>query len=206
MTHPLVDYYLRDLDLALAGKDPGERADTLAAIREHLEQAVTDSSSGTDVERVLAELGTVESIAADVTPAAPHANAFEAPAALATSSGPATMLVVLGAIAVIISPLIFVSIPLALVTLIWSIVLLRKQAKGAAPRVGAGRLWTALALATVALFFAALVVFGLLAFDALKGTESGTVTVVGAGSTVTVQAQAVALRQVSQPPSRLCTE
>ncbi len=179
MTHPLVDYYLRDLDLALAGKDPGERADTLAAIREHLEQAVTDSSSGTDVERVLAELGTVESIAADVTPAAPHANAFEAPAALATSSGPATMLVVLGAIAVLMAPLIFVSIPLALVTLIWSIVLLRKQAAGTAPRSGVGRLWTALGLAVVAMLLAVLVLAGMVAFKTVSNTNSGTVEVVG---------------------------
>ena len=69
MTHPLVDNYLQDLNRALLGADPRERADTVAAIREHLDQALTDSSSSADVNQVLQDLGSVEMIAAEVTPA-----------------------------------------------------------------------------------------------------------------------------------------
>ncbi|MFW5469260.1 hypothetical protein ACOCJ4_04355 [Knoellia sp. CPCC 206435] len=35
--HPLVDAYLRDLELLLDGVDPGERAEVLAGVHEHLE-------------------------------------------------------------------------------------------------------------------------------------------------------------------------
>ena len=36
-THPLVDAYLRDLELLLHGVEPGERAEVLAGVREHLD-------------------------------------------------------------------------------------------------------------------------------------------------------------------------
>ena len=40
-THPLVDAYLRDLELLLHGVEPGERAEVLAGVREHLDGSLT---------------------------------------------------------------------------------------------------------------------------------------------------------------------
>jgi hypothetical protein len=67
---PVVEAYLADLDRALAAADPRERAETVAAVREHAAESL--ARHGTDdasARRVLDELGPVESIAAEATPA-----------------------------------------------------------------------------------------------------------------------------------------
>ena len=70
-THPLVVAYLADLERVLAGSDPQERADTLAAIREHIADALDGAPQDTATTMaVLADLGPVERIAATATPAA----------------------------------------------------------------------------------------------------------------------------------------
>ncbi len=78
---PLVAAYLADLDRALIGADPQERADTLAAVSEHIDESLAgvDEPTGEQVRRVLDELGPVDRIAAAATPAPP-----------ATPTGPQT--------------------------------------------------------------------------------------------------------------------
>lgn len=62
-THPLAAAYLRDLELLLHGVDPGERAEVLAGVREHLEGAVGSGASDDKVRAALAELGPPQDIA-----------------------------------------------------------------------------------------------------------------------------------------------
>lgn len=105
---PLVEAYLADLDRALAGTDPRERAETVAAVREHAVESL--ARHGRDDEaarRVIGELGPVEHIAAEATPAP----AAEAAKVEVTD-------VVLAALALLVWPL-------APVLLVWAIVRLR---------------------------------------------------------------------------------
>lgn len=109
---PLVEAYLADLDRALAAADPRERAETVAAVREHAAESL--ARHGTDDEsarRVLDELGSVETIAAEVTPA-------PAPEPVAPAAKVEATDVVLAALAVVFWPL-------APVALVWAIVRLR---------------------------------------------------------------------------------
>jgi uncharacterized membrane protein YdbT with pleckstrin-like domain len=76
LSHPLVAAYLSDLERALSSADQQERIDTIAAVREHLTDALggddadADADPTTDdVRAVLDELGSVEQIAASATPA-----------------------------------------------------------------------------------------------------------------------------------------
>ncbi|MEU4362240.1 hypothetical protein [Promicromonospora sp. NPDC023987] len=107
---PVIEAYLADLDRALAVADPRERAETVAAVREHAAESL--ARHGRDDEsarRVLAELGPVETIAAEVTPA-------PVPAAPAGK---------IEARDVVLAVLTVFLWPLAPVTLVWSIVRLR---------------------------------------------------------------------------------
>ena len=98
LSHPLVVAYLDDLDRALQSADQQERIDTIAAVREHLTDALGGNAEATNeqVRAALDELGSVEQIAAEATPAAmTHTSAppverireggWVAPALLATS-------------------------------------------------------------------------------------------------------------------------
>ncbi|GGB83413.1 hypothetical protein N798_05210 [Knoellia flava TL1] len=62
-THPLVAAWLRDLELMLHGVEPGERAEVLAGVHEHLDATLPPGSTDADVRRVLADLGSPESVA-----------------------------------------------------------------------------------------------------------------------------------------------
>ena len=62
-THPLVDAYLRDLELLLHGIEPGERAEVLAGVHEHLGSRLGTDSDDTSVRAALAELGPPQAIA-----------------------------------------------------------------------------------------------------------------------------------------------
>lgn len=63
VTHPLVSAYLRDLELLLHGVEPGERAEVLAGVHEHLDASLSADASDDDVRRSLAELGSPQSVA-----------------------------------------------------------------------------------------------------------------------------------------------
>lgn len=82
MTHPLIDAYLTDLERALADADPRERAETLTTVREHITESLGDAPDGARVAQTLADLGPVDLIAAEATPATTTATP--------TSTAPAT--------------------------------------------------------------------------------------------------------------------
>lgn len=64
-----VEAYLADLERSLAGTEPRERAETLAAVRDHAAEALALRGDGdAAVADVLDELGPVEAIAAEATP------------------------------------------------------------------------------------------------------------------------------------------
>lgn len=109
---PLVEAYLADLDRALASADPRERAETIAAVREHATESLAQHGSDDEsARRVLDELGSVETIAAEVTPA--RAPVATAPRVEATD-------VVLPLLAVLVWPL-------APVSFVWAIIRLRSR-------------------------------------------------------------------------------
>lgn len=66
----LIAVYLADLERALADADPRERAETLAAVRDHIADALAGHPSPTpeQVQQVLADLGSVEQIASAASP------------------------------------------------------------------------------------------------------------------------------------------
>lgn len=63
LSHPLVSAYLRDLEMLLRGVDPGERAEVLAGVHEHLDASLAPGASDDEVRRSLAELGSPQSVA-----------------------------------------------------------------------------------------------------------------------------------------------
>lgn len=61
----LLEAYFADLDRALIGAEPRERAETVQAMREHASEVLNrDGVSEKTAERVIAEFGPVEQIAA----------------------------------------------------------------------------------------------------------------------------------------------
>ena len=72
ISHPLVVAYVDDLDRALESADQQERLDIIAAVREHLTDALGGDAEATNeqVRAALDELGPIEHIAAEATPAA----------------------------------------------------------------------------------------------------------------------------------------
>ncbi|MGE9364343.1 HAAS signaling domain-containing protein [Isoptericola nanjingensis] len=116
---PLVEAYLADLEHALAASEPRERAETLAAVREHAAESLAlHGSDDAGARRVLDELGPVDAIAAASTPAAPAAAAPAAPAATPAAD---VWLVVLAvaSLALFVVPLV------AAAAVIWAVVRLR---------------------------------------------------------------------------------
>ncbi|WP_187977297.1 hypothetical protein [Mycetocola sp. JXN-3] len=144
---PLVAAYLRELDLALAGADPRERAETLAAIERHVSDALAEDNSPEATRRVLAELGPPSAIAGAASPSSgpqQPASVVPKPDRLATGA----LVLACGSIALMLaSPL--VALPLALITIIMSIVHVR------APGANRRYTWLALGLALVPLILVA---------------------------------------------------
>ncbi len=90
-TSPLVSAYLADLDRALAGADPGDRAEIVDAVREHIDAAVAElgaAPSQAEIAGVLRRLGSADAVAAawaaSERPTSPTA---AAPATTAAPSG-----------------------------------------------------------------------------------------------------------------------
>jgi len=168
LTHPLVAAYLSDLERALASADQQERIDTIAAVREHLTDALggddADAEPTTDeVRAVLDELGSVEQIAASATPAS-------TPPTLATSTLPGEPKQEGGgaAPALLAASIVSLVIPLlggvsAIGCLIAAVVLLRRGA----PR--RGFLQATVAISIVAFFVNVVLVAGSLALFSFSG-------------------------------------
>lgn len=140
--HPLVEAYLGDLERALTGADPRERAETLASVREHLAAAVPAGATAADVRRAIAELGSVDVIAAEVTP--------EAPLPPRRATDPLSTVAIAAAIAgaVLLVPLPFVGVPLAAIALVAAVAHLRGK------RQGRRMTWAALVIAIATLLAA----------------------------------------------------
>lgn len=63
LAHPLVNAYLRDLEMLLHGVEPVERAEVLGGVREHLDASLVPGASDAEVRAVLAEVGLPHAVA-----------------------------------------------------------------------------------------------------------------------------------------------
>lgn len=110
----LVDAYVRELELALTGCDPRERAETIDAVQSHLDQALSADASAEETHRVLLELGSPADIAGAMTPA------LQVQTEGQRTSDPFAMTALVTSILslVILLPFFYVAIPLALGTLV----------------------------------------------------------------------------------------
>jgi thiol:disulfide interchange protein len=172
LSHPLVAAYLSDLEQALQFADQQERIDTIAAVREHLTDALgeDDADAGPTTEQVRAvldELGSVEQIAASATPASapptPPASTLQGDRKPEGSWAAPALLAV--AIVSLVLPLY--GAVLAIGCLVTAVVLLRSGA----PR--RNFLQATMAVSIVSLVVTLLlVVFSLAFFNASGGTAS----------------------------------
>lgn len=152
LQHPVAQAYLDDLDRALTGADARERADTLASVQEHLTEALPENPTTEDVRRVLAELGPVDMIASTATDAAPATNSSRSAARLAVVALAAAV-----AGALLLLPVPFIAVPLAVIALVAAIVHLRSGTSGRQLA------WAALTVAALTLLAAAALALSLLA-------------------------------------------
>jgi uncharacterized membrane protein len=112
-THPLVAAYLEELERLLAGIDPGDRAEVLSGVREHLDGSLPGHGRAGDdeVRTALAELGPPQAVAdeayagrpAHAPTAPPRVGALSRPwvpvvVAILTGIGLLVVLVVTGSI------------------------------------------------------------------------------------------------------------
>lgn len=119
---PLVEAYLADLDRALASSDPRERAETLAAVREHAAESLAlHGADDAGARRVLDELGPVDAIAAASTPAPPPA-AAPAPAPRTPAADVWLVVAAFASLAVFVVPVV------AAAVVVWAVVRLRSGA------------------------------------------------------------------------------
>ena len=166
----MVREYLVDLEVALAGADPIERAETLASIREHLELAVPPSATVDQVRSALADLGAPGQIALAATQA-PVVTMSATPQVQITAPRDTSKpdiwsyLVLYGAVASVLFAIVpFLMLPIALACLVGAIWDLRR-------RTGA-RLtaWVALVLANIGFFGNSVVVtMGMEIFQSYSG-------------------------------------
>lgn len=129
--HELLERYLTDLERRLAAADPGERADILASVREHVESdlaALGRPATSADVAAALESLGSVDTVAAAWTPedggAAPGAVGDAAPARPGGLAVAAGVLAALGVLLIWLPP---VGGLLGLAALVVGIVALRRR-------------------------------------------------------------------------------
>lgn len=148
---PLVAAYLADLDRALIGAHPQERADTLAAVREHLDAALDEDHDKEAALAVLADLGPVERIAASATPAA------ERPVPKVDTDWTARALLTCALVALaIVWAVPWVAAPVAIGTLIMASVQVRRGSRRS------GTIYASIVLSVVTLLVAAVMALVLL--------------------------------------------
>lgn len=103
--HELLERYLADLERRLAGAEPGERADILASVREHVESDLASlgrPATASDVAAALGRLGSVDAVAAAWSP--------ETPAPVTSTRPPTSGLVVAAAVLAGLS-LVLIALP-----------------------------------------------------------------------------------------------
>lgn len=166
--HELLERYLADLERRLAAADPGERADILASVREHVgaELAALDRpATPADVAAALDSLGSVDTVAAAWTPedgrAVPGAPEPARTASLAVAAG------VLAALSVVLIWLPPVAGLLGLAALVVGIVALRRRDE---PRWAAV---TAVVVGATAALLGVVMLLGALALFAVHEESSG---------------------------------
>ncbi len=171
--HELLERYLADLERRLAAADPGERADILASVREHVESdlAMLDRpATSADVAAALESLGSVDTVVAAWTPedggAAPGAPAPTRPTGLAVAAG------VLAALSVILIWLPPVAGLLGVAALVLGIVALRRRDE---PRWAAV---TAVVVGATAVVLGLVVLLGALAVFTAHSETGGSTDVV----------------------------
>ncbi|WP_104103050.1 hypothetical protein [Arthrobacter sp. 08Y14] len=114
----LLEAYFADLDRALIGTDPRERAETVQAMREHAAEMLSRyGESEQTAERVIADFGPVEQIAAATT----SAPATPAPAV------PRSWVDIWLLVGSIVSLLFFVFPFVAIAMLVWAILRIRQH-------------------------------------------------------------------------------
>ena len=139
----LLQAYFADLDRALIGADPRERAETIQAMREHADEVLArDGVSEQTAERIIVDFGPVEQVAASATPA-------PAPVAAPVPPRPwADIWLLVGSIV----GLVYALFPLISVAmLVWAIVRLRRHV-GSRP-LQKGALWVSGVAVFLAAFF-----------------------------------------------------
>ncbi len=138
---PLLEAYFDDLDRALIGADPRERAETVQAMREHAAEMLTrHGASEQTAELIIADFGPVEQVAASATPA---------PAPGAAPARPwADIWLLVGSI---VGLVYFLFPVISVAMLVWAIVRLRGHA-GSRPLQKAA-LWVSGAAVFLAAFF-----------------------------------------------------
>ncbi|MEL7975300.1 hypothetical protein AAG589_05505 [Isoptericola sp. F-RaC21] len=120
---PLIEAYLADLERALAASEPRERAETLAAVREHAAESLAlHGSDDAGARRVLDELGPVDAIAAASTPAPAAAAAPVAPASPTPAADVWLVVLAVASLALFVIPLV------AAAVVVWALVRLRSGA------------------------------------------------------------------------------
>lgn len=120
----MVREYLTDLEVALAGAEPIERAETLASIREHLEDSLPADASLEQVDQAIAALGPASAIAAESTPGYQPAFVHVAPNPTDWS---AVMILAGGVASLFLIPLMPLAAILAVVILVAGIIKLRSK-------------------------------------------------------------------------------
>jgi len=164
--HPLVQAYMTDLNHAMLGADPRERADVFDGVREYLREALADDAAleSVRVRQALAGLGSVESIAAQATTVSPHRTVGSDATSLVA------LLVAIAAAALVFIP--FVSIPLAIAALVTSAIHLRRP--GANRRMSWAALWVAVASLLITIIAGASLL--MVSFDNAPNTPSPATT------------------------------
>ncbi|XBH20929.1 hypothetical protein V5R04_11970 [Jonesiaceae bacterium BS-20] len=159
-----IDGYLSGLSWALAGSDPAEREETLASIREHLEDSLPTDASPEQVDQAIAALGPASAIAAESTPG-------YQPSVVQVVSNPtdwsAVMILAGGVASLFLIPLMPLAAILAVVILVAGIMKLRSKLGNRAMTKG-GMVAAGLTLIMLVIIFLGLAV----SMDV--GSETGT--------------------------------
>lgn len=163
----MVREYLVDLEVALAGADPIERAETLRSIREQLEESLAADASPEQVDQAIAALGPASAIAAESTPG-------YQPSVVQVVSNPtdwSAVLILAGGVAsLFLIPLIPLALILAVVILVAGIMKLRsKQGNRAMIKGG-------IAAACLTLVMTVIMLLGVVSFMTISDTETGTIS------------------------------
>lgn len=163
-----IDGYLTGLGWALAGADPVERSETLASIREHLEEALPSDATSEQVDQAISALGPASAIAAEATPGYRPTIVVNQ---VKETDWSAVMILAGGIASLFLIPLIPFALILAVVILIAGIMKLRSKG-GSRAFVKGG-----IAAASLTLVLMLIMLLGVFSFMTISDTETETIEV-----------------------------